>query len=487
MVRLWLALVFFLLAQSASAADYYWTKHWSDPTPYPSAMAACSALDFTNADGTSFKAVSVQFSSSTAGTCISERCPSSGSCTTGQYTGSVNRYGDSCPVNTEYNTTTGACDSIVDPCLSTVDQSVDHEFKIGTLGADNSNHPDPPSTVCENSCQYSWNFTPPTRCYRYVSNGDLNGAFCSFQYKGTGFSCTTGNPQPGSVFDQPPTKPPTPLDPTYTETNDCDTWVTNADGSRTRNCTANAEYKDPGRLDCQNGSGTLVCSPGSPSPKYSGQDTDIQTDETPRPDGSKNTTTTTTTTTTTCKGAQPCVTTTKTETNGSETNPDGTPGDETTDCVGTGCNPGDANQDGKPDDEEEEEEERLAATGACDMPATCSGDAIDCAVLQEEKTQRCLAEDNSDYLKHKDEVEGQLGADKYQLDSETVTVPSLLDGSTRFLPSSCPQPSTVALSSGQSLSFDYSPFCSFASGLAPVVVALALLFGAIYVGRAFGG
>lgn len=481
MARYFVAFIFSILTSQAFAADYYWTKHWSDPTPYPSALAACSAKNFTNADGVTFTATSVDMITSTYADCISERCPLSGSCSVGKYTGGVNRYGNSCPVNTEYNATTGGCDSIVDPCLPTVDQIVSHRHNYGPI---NGAVVDPPSVVCDNSCQYSntWDH----QCYRNFSE-DKDAGYCNFKYKGNGVSCTTGNPQPGSVFDQPPTKPPIPFDPTYTETNNCDSWTTNADGSRTRNCTANAEYKDPGRLDCQNGSGTLVCAPGSPSPKYSGQDTDIQTDETPRPDGSKNTTTTTTTTTTTCKGADPCVTTTKTETQGAETNPDGTPGDETSDCVGTGCNPGDANQDGKPDDEEEEEEERLAAIGACDMPATCSGDAIDCAVLQEEKTQRCLAEDNSDYLKHKDEVEGQLGADKYQLDSETVNVPSLLDGSTRFLPSSCPQPTTVSLNSGQSLSFDYSPFCSFASGLAPVVVALALLFGAIYVGRAFGG
>lgn len=394
----------------------------------------------------------------------------------------VKRFGDSCPNNGTWNNSTGTCDP--DKCEATAGKKINHQHTRGLIGTPAT---EPPISICKNSCQYTFTFAV-NDVFRFVNPTpqQLDMTYGNYVYQGNGTACTNGNPAPGNIFDQPPSLPPMDKTPEYNQDNKCDDWKTNPDGTLTRSCTSTEEFKQPGTLDCV-GLTAAHCKPGNPSPEYTKTDVTSETKQTTNPDGSKQTDTITTTDKTICKGAKPCTNTNKTETETTGTDAQGKEGDKETTCKGTGCTPSKDKTEKDDTEEEEKEEERTAITGSCDAPVTCSGDAIDCAVLQEQKSQRCLIEDAGDFPKHKSDVDSLLTDEKYQLETETVQVPGLLEGSTRFLPSSCPAPKHVSLSGGKSVSIDFDLFCRFASGIAPVIVALALLFGALYVGRSFGG
>lgn len=464
-MRFFICLTLVFWGQFVFAVDYFWTSGYHVGTNFPSAQAACQAIknDFTGADS-----VTAVFYTPSNAKC---RLVTNGSVYDGI---EVFRYGDSCPVDSIYNSQTGECESPEpDQCESTSGQTTKHEYKYTGHDSDGNPTPDPPP-VCKDGCRFTNDFGSFSR-RRDSSNPDSFIGY--FNYRGTGTPC---NSDPSAPPD-PPAVPPVNDQPRTNEDNRCTEWTTNSDGTSTRTCNSTKENDKPGPVKCT----STNCSAGNPPTQYDKTDKTENTNRDNKPDGSTTTTTTTTTTNTNCKGSSPCNTTDSTQTNTSGTNPDGTPGDSTTECIGSACKP--SSGTGEDGEEEPEEELREATIGSCDAPASCTGDAIDCAVLQEEKTQRCLAEDQADYPKYASEIESQLSEEKYQLESEDVIVPGLLQGSTRFLPSSCPAPRQVSLSSGTNISIEFDLFCSFASSIAPIIVALALLFGALYVGRSFGG
>lgn len=478
-IRLIVALGLMGWGQFVFAVDYYWV-YSGKAGKYPSAFQACekSAIKEGYDGGRIGSLVTGPGFNTPTFQCFFK----SGS---GEVEKNhVVRSGDSCPSETIYNPQTGECEAPEpEKCEPTIGNIITHQHKLGPIGGAST---PPPGSICENECQYAFTDTPPKDVYRFVDPdpAQRDNAYGAYTYKGNGVECTGGP----SNFDQPPTVPPIDKKPELSHEQKCDQWVTGADGVTRRTCTSKDEYKNPGQLKCEDTNGYLKCTAGNPPPDYQQTNKTEETKKETNADGSTTTETNTTTDKTTCKGAKPCTSTSADEKETSGTNPDGTPGDGEKECTGTGCKPADKDNDGIPDDEEAEEgEERTATLGSCDAPVSCSGDAIDCAVLQEEKSQRCLAEENSDYPKYKSEVESQLTEDKYQLEKETVQVPGLLQGSTRFLPSSCPPPKSVSLSGGKNITLEFDLFCNFASGIAPVIVALALLFGALYVGRSFGG
>lgn len=393
-------------------------------------------------------------------------------------TWTANRSGDSCAPGSTYNASTGLCDP-GDPCAGGAGSFTSHEHRVGDLkgGA----RTEPPTTVCKNSCQYSFDYTVE-KCYRFVDDSDKDGAYCSYRYKGSGTSCTAANPSPGSVFDQPPTKPPSDITPEYSSDNQCGEWVTTSDNTAVRNCTSSEKATVPGSMQCPSG-GLMACTSGNPAPAHSDTSTTESQSKTTHADGSSTTTTETQTTETNCRGTKPCTSTGKTETTTSQTKPDGTPGDEATTCTGAGCD--------KPEEEPEEEEDvpREAAVGDCDGGFSCSGDAIDCAVLQQEREQTCHAQEQADFPGQKSAIEGLVQGDDFTLKETEIQAPSFINTATRFLPVGCPAPQTHHLStgSGGNLVYRYEPFCRLASDLSWMIVAVASIWAAIYVGRAFGG
>lgn len=363
-----------------------------------------------------------------------------------------------------------------------------HEYNAGSL--DPSVPPSlPPSSICESGCLYNRTATVKG-CNRFLEDTtgkDLNSVYCKVVYQGAGSQCTSNNPPPGSVFDQPPSKPPADSTPQFTSENLCGDWVTNADGSQSRNCTSSEQLKEPGQLNCDNAGDYLHCTTGKPAPRFEDTSKTEETTKTTNPDGSSKTETTTTTDKTVCVGTKPCTSTTAEESSTSETDAEGKPGDETKSCTGSGCTP----DEGEGEDEGEEGPERLASAGSCDAAFSCSGDPIDCEVLRQQKEQLCLAEEMTDFPKQQSAIEAAVTGDRFQLDegSGVIDVPSFINQGTRFLPSACPAAESFSLTTagGRTFQLSYEPLCRAASDLSGLFVAVATVLAALYVGRAVGG
>lgn len=455
------------------AEDFYWISIYGG-AHYPSITAACGSNTPSKQNDETYN-------------CLFDGW---------QLAGTFVRRGDGCSNGAIYDPVKASCEAPQsDPCESQTG-FINHQNKTYSLDG-STPRAEPPAIICQSACQYTFTYEAPNNCYRFADGTSPNGVFCSYKYKGNGTSCTAGpNTPPGSVFDQPPTKLPVPLDPTLTKDIQCTDWSTNADGTGSRTCNNVSEYKDPGKLDCSTGTGQLVCHPATPSPAYTKTDVTETTTTKTNADGSKDNTTTKKTDKTNCYGAKPCTSTSATEVKTDGTNPDGTANDNATGstCTGTGCKDvgkDSSNSDPSKDPEENEEEPRIATGGgSCDAAPACSGDAIDCAVLAEQHKARCDTEEARNFPKHKADIEGLLSGSKFQSSAdEEITAESFVNSGARFLPATCPVDSTFSLSfaGGHTFALSYSPFCFFAESLAPLIVIAATVFAALYVGRAFGG
>ncbi|WP_312254169.1 virulence factor TspB C-terminal domain-related protein [Stutzerimonas nitrititolerans] len=471
MKRIFAALAFLLLWNSpASSDDFSWAYNSTGVPSYSSPAAACQAyIDLRPVDWQA-KYVSVTPHTEKQWTCTytHKRYSSEQQTTTPIY-----RVGTGCSTG-EYDPSTGECTAPEeDKCASTEGKTIDHEFNRGPIDNPSVRNPPPPE-VCQNECQYTATDIVRT-CKRFNEGENLSDVFCVVAYEGNGQSCTAGNPSPGSVFDQPPSKPPTKSDPTFAKDSKCNDWETQPDGTQTRSCSSTSESKHPGKVDCSGDS----CKAGVPPPDYSKTDVKQDIEKKTNPDGSTSTKTDTTTDKTSCKGVKPCTSTSKTETTTDEEGADGEPGDSGYQCTGSGC----------AEEEGDEEEESSSVSGeSCDAAIACEGDAIQCAILRQQKESRCALDEAMNYEDNKSKIDQLVQGEEYQLEEETFQIPSFATGAVRFLPSNgCPAPSRASLSNGRSLQFEYEPFCTFAEGISPVVVACALLFAALYVGRGLGG
>lgn len=486
---LWAVLT--LVAQVARAQDFYWQVQGVDGQ-FASAMEACSARYPAPVVKSTYTQTLTGFRDDPGSNdpvyheCIIKNTSNSGAWEPYYTYIPLYRWGTSCPVDTEYDPIAGECIALEpDQCATQTGEFV-HEYNAGSL--DPSVPPSlPPSSICESGCLYNRTATVKG-CNRFLeatTGKDLDSVYCKVVYQGAGSQCTTNSPPPGSVFDQPPAKPPADSTPQFTSENQCGEWVTNADGSQTRSCNSTEQLKEPGQLNCDNAGEYLQCTTGKPAPRFEDTSKTEQTTKTTNPDGSSTTETSTTTDKTVCVGTKPCTSTTANETSTSGTNADGTPGDESKACTGNGCTSEGAEEG------EEEGAERLAAAGSCDAGFTCSGDAIDCEVLRQQKEQLCLAEEMADFPKHQSAIEAAVTGDQFQLDegSGVIDVPSFINQGTRFLPSACPTAERFSLitAGGRSFELSYEPLCRAASDLSGLLVAVATVLAALYVGRSVGG
>ncbi|MER1039325.1 hypothetical protein AAA621_30640, partial [Pseudomonas aeruginosa] len=101
-----------------------------------------------------------------------------------------------------------------------------------------------------------------------------------------------------------------------------------------------------------------------------------------------------------------CNTTTTTSTTNNKTNSDGTDGGSSTECKGPGCKPSGegAGGDSEGEEKEEEKESKVSGDESCDAVIACEGDAIQCAMLKQEKKQTCAW----DYEKAKGTIESEI-------------------------------------------------------------------------------
>ena len=152
-------------------------------------------------------------------------------------------------------------------------------------------------------------------------------------------------------------------------------------------------------------------------------------------------------------------------------------------CAGNGT----GNCDPKTDPNQCKGDDDKASVGgeACDAVLTCSGDVIQCAILRKQKEQVCAW----DYSKVKSQIESAVSGDSYKLETQTIGLGNSFNegaNGSRWLSSGCPSPRSVSVL-GRSFSLSWEPVCNFASSLSYVIVAMAGLFFAVYVGRGLGG
>ncbi|UUY10485.1 hypothetical protein LRS11_10840 [Pseudomonas sp. J452] len=126
----------------------------------------------------------------------------------------------------------------------------------------------------------------------------------------------------------------------------------------------------------------------------------------------------------------------------------------------------------------------------CNVGLACSGDAIQCATLRFQKDEYCADQKAMDYPSQEGDIKDFLNQPEFKaVADEEVDLGSMFSEGTRFLPSGCPSPESVALTSagGRTFQFSYEPLCQLATDLSYLIVAAAGIFFAVYVGRAAGG
>lgn len=414
------------------ALDYYW-GHLSSPNTFnvSSPLEACNrTLDSTG--NTSINSVFVLPHNNGEGF---RKCSYKvGS--NGPYEDvSVRRYGDSCPVDTEYDPVTGTCLSPPPPCeIGALFPAKGSTGPVVTSTAGINYVVSEPVDQCYEQCLYSGGSdSRPSSCYG-TPGGD---GWCNFVMKGTGENCTDESYTfaiSGPSLNPPdtPNVPPSEPDPI------CPAGWTNSNGT----C-----FKNPPK----------VCDPstGEVCPPDGGDGGDGGDGEGGGGGGS---------------GYDP-----NDPASGSDDDLDDALSGET-DTSGEPCKPrADGTGCGGP----------VVANEECDKVMTCTGDAIQCAILRKQKSMACAYE----YEAAKPFIEQQIAKDAYKLTTDEVDGSSLFSAGFNapgWLPSGCPAPKAININ-GMSTSLSFGPACDFASALGPLFIALAGLFFAVYVGRAFGG
>ncbi|MAE23960.1 MAG: hypothetical protein CMK92_16470 [Pseudomonas sp.] len=89
----------------------------------------------------------------------------------------------------------------------------------------------------------------------------------------------------------------------------------------------------------------------------------------------------------------------------------------------------------------------------------------------------------------KKQIADEMAGEAYQLEESSIPVSGLFTEALnkgRWLPQSCPAPQTVSVM-GRTYSISWEPLCRFATAMGPIVVALASIFFAVFIGRGLKG
>lgn len=367
----------------------------------------------------------------------------------------------------------GQCIPYVDPCASKSGQATKWSQEYPSQAAYDSN------PIRETSSQGGCGVTVGSlQC-------GTSGTTGKFACWGTGtYTGQQQAPTESGVADcAEPCKPPEPT--TTDSSQNCTSKQVNG-GTTTYTCNSQSSSDQFSDSECAvgtvNGVTGLHCTKADYVPEGGNKQVQDKITEVTNPDGSKTVTNESTTTKTTCKaGVCKTTTTTTTTTTGKDSAGNTTSVDK--DCKGDKC---DDPSTPKDESEEEEEGERTVSGETCNSTLACEGDAIDCAVLNQQKLMRC----SMDWETQKGAVIAEAGKAEYQLETDEINVSSLFSGpsASRWLTASCPADRTVHLSlTNSSVVFSWKFICDYATGLGHLLVALASLFFAVYVGRAFGG
>lgn len=357
----------------------------------------------------------------------------------------IYRGGDSCPEGEQFNGMTGQCET---DCSTTVGQTMlvrgDNAQVFNSNGTNYvlSNAPD---SICTSSCNYTPSSSFAAGCYLVAGSSDTG--FCNYIVEGTGESCSGQNLTPADMSGAPLNPPPEPTDPDEppAEPDPCHgvpgyEW----------NGTTCIKTPDDGGSDGGGDDGT-----GGGSGDGSGGGTGGGTG-----DGGD-----------------------------SGTGDGGSGGGGGDDGAGDGS--GGGNGGGGSDGCDPATDPTCApsqVTGeACDVNVVCSGDAIMCAILRQEKAQKCADEEFRDLSQPridelKSSLEQSFSGEEYQpleADSDsTFDLSNMIDTSSRFS-ASCPVippitthfgPQTVVIPIGDLISM----ICPYLSWIGYLIVAFGM-------------
>ena len=217
-----------------------------------------------------------------------------------------------------------------------------------------------------------------------------------------------------------------------------------------------------------------------------------------------------------------------------DTDGDGVPDSSDGDIDGDGIPNGsddDIDGDGVPniDDTTNEKESSASGGNSCDAAPSCSGDAIDCAILQQQWLTRCAQEEEGEFTdngcavdpqcegdpllcaalvyswkddcaleKAKQDAEGWFENNSYEeaedlaarggpfLDGGEIDLSDITDGvlsSRSTVASACPAPESIDAGPFGTYEFSYQPFCDLADMIYWVVMLSAYLTGTFIIFR----
>lgn len=496
-----LSLSLYCYSGASSAADFYWTQlnytqRFASPSAvchyYRSYVGECQYTACNNESSANNTHIAIK-TSETQFRCEYYSQPS------GFKYGSLIaiRNGDSCPTGQVYNSSNGTCAAPTCPagqtwngtscetdnqCAAKAGQSTNWRAEYDSMSAYDSN---------PIRCTTSQGGCAVDVCDSGSHTCQVDGRTGKFVCTGQGGKYTgqPNSPSNGTGVDgcEGPACQPSPPQ-TSSSDKSCTTPAV-ASGVTSYTCVTESNSNQFADSNCAVGDLNGVTALHCTSPDYVPESNDkTKTDDvsqTSNPDGGKTTTTESTVDQTKCKAGD-CSSTSTTTTTETTTDGSGEVTGENSQCTGDRCDDPSTPQDESEEEEKEEEPKREVTGQDCSSGLSCVGDAIDCAVLRQLKEQRC----SMDWETNKSAVLAEAGKSEYQLGTDEIDAADLFSGPSagRWLSPTCPADRVIHLATtGTSITFSWSFVCQYASGLGNLLVALASLFFAVYVGRAFGG
>lgn len=141
---------------------------------------------------------------------------------------------------------------------------------------------------------------------------------------------------------------------------------------------------------------------------------------------------------------------------------------------------------------ENDEDKRSASLGDCGAPVQCKGDAIDCAILEQQKKDYCATEkgveDAKDLIEQNTSGVGKLGDEGLDLTDSTEINLSEKMGDWQNVadptPGQCPADREISLSIG-TYQLSWQPWCDFAATIRPFTIFMFSFIGAMAIARTF--
>ncbi|AXO29030.1 hypothetical protein Ysp71_3104 [Pseudomonas aeruginosa] len=452
-------------AQGVSAEVFWWQVNGIDSLrdkPFGSPGEGCSAvLAYFQSQGSgySFTFNYLRRNSDLEFSCSLKRLDQ------GEFVGevgaSIGRYGDTCPTGTEYDAAVGECKSPPKECeVGTPNLFRSSNYPIIVINGKNTVPSSPPSG-CLSGCAYEADSSRPTSCYR--TPGSTTEGFCNYTLKSNGQNCSADSGNLGgtgpslSEPNQPPVTDP-PSDPNDPGCPKGYSWSGTTCVKTPTDPTDPTDPKDPGGDGGGTGGGDGGGTGGGGDGGTGGGD-----GGTGGGDG-----------------------------NGGTGGGDGDGG-------GTGGG-GDGGGDGQCDPAKDPNKcgsgSSISGDGDCKVAIQCNGDAIQCAIVRQEKAARCADEefrtvDDKKIQDLKNTLAGEFSGPEYEpikaTGENTHDLSKLLDTSGRFS-KACPVIPDVSFpwfgsTQTVSLSSVSSDLCTYLQWFGYLLVAFAMRAAAEIIAR----